>query len=77
MQARVGQGAIYATALSGRILLETGIGRAHNLAMATLQQHPWKGNRYPSMDDLSGIKRWMQPLLDEEQKGLLSGEPCR
>jgi hypothetical protein len=45
-------------------------------AMATLQQHPWKENRYPGTNDLAAIKRWMQPLLDEERAGTLSGRPC-
>lgn len=45
-------------------------------AMATLQQHPWKENRYPAASDLREIKQWMQPLLDEERAGALSGRPC-
>jgi hypothetical protein len=45
-------------------------------AMATLQQHPWKENRYPAAQDLREIKKWMQPLLDEERAGNLSGRPC-
>jgi hypothetical protein len=45
-------------------------------AMATLQQHPWKENRYPASSDLSEIKQWMTPLFDEERAGVLTGRPC-
>lgn len=45
-------------------------------AMATLQQRPWKENRYPANKTLEEIKRWLQPLLQEEQTGVLSGTPC-
>lgn len=46
-------------------------------AMATLQQRPWSENRYPVSDDLSEIKQWMKPLLDEERAGMLTGRPCK
>lgn len=43
--------------------------------MATLQQCPWKENRYPAIDSLEHLKEWLQPLLDEELAGVLSGKP--
>lgn len=46
-------------------------------AMATLQQRPWKENRYPAVDDLCAIKQWIKPLLDEERAGALTGRPCK
>tara|TARA_R110002110_G_scaffold412516_1_gene638535 strand:- start:121 stop:1146 length:1026 start_codon:yes stop_codon:yes gene_type:complete len=45
-------------------------------AMATLQQSPWQENNYPETGRLEEIHAWLQPLLDEEMTGTLSGKPC-
>lgn len=45
-------------------------------AMATLQQRPWKDNHFPRGLTLQGLQEWIMPLVEEEKKGRLSGEPC-
>lgn len=45
-------------------------------AWATLQQDPWPEDCFPAIDDLSELHRWLQPLVDEELEGTLSGVPC-
>lgn len=45
-------------------------------AMATLQQQPWRENPFPQLEDLGQIQDWVRPLLDEEEQGMLTGDPC-
>lgn len=45
-------------------------------AMATLQQQPWKENRYPDFKSLNQLHEWLRPLIREEESGILSGKPC-
>ena len=45
-------------------------------AMATLQQEPWRENRFPFIDDLHLLHLWIAPLLQEEEAGMLTGNPC-
>lgn len=45
-------------------------------AMATLQQAPWKENRYPISRFPKDIHEWLRPLLEEEVAGQLTGNPC-
>jgi hypothetical protein len=46
-------------------------------AMATLQQRPWPENPLPRLKDLSELHQWIRPLLDEEERGFLTGMPCQ
>lgn len=45
-------------------------------AMATLQQRPWKENRYPDFITLNQLHEWLTQLTLEEESGFLSGKPC-
>lgn len=45
-------------------------------AMATLQQAPWHENPLPLYADVSRLQQWVQPLLEEESAGSLTGSPC-
>lgn len=44
-------------------------------AFATLQQDPWREDRYPADRSLSELETWISPLIDEEATGRLSGTP--
>jgi hypothetical protein len=46
------------------------------LAMATLQNAPWRDNPFPRFKTLSELKAWVTPLVAEEKAGRLSGKPC-
>ena len=46
------------------------------LAMATLQNDPWRNNPFPQFRTLSELHAWIAPLIDEERSGRFSGEPC-
>jgi hypothetical protein len=46
------------------------------LAMATLQQSPWRENRFLKTDNLHELQEWIKPLLEEEKQGNLTGTPC-
>ena len=46
------------------------------LAMATLQNAPWKDNPFPSTKALNDLHRWLEPLLEEERMGEFTGTPC-
>ncbi len=45
-------------------------------AMATLQQDPWKENDFPEFSRLEEFHSWLAPLLEEEERGAFSGQPC-
>ena len=45
-------------------------------AMATLQNDPWRENPFPCMTDLARLQAWLRPLLQEEEQGHFSGQPC-
>lgn len=45
-------------------------------AMATLQQDPWRENNFPKTRNLEELHAWLQPLLDEEEQGMFTGNPC-
>ena len=47
------------------------------LAMATLQQTPWKENRFPRGISLDELQKWIHPLVKEEEAKILSGNPCQ
>jgi len=46
------------------------------LAMATLQNDPWRNNEFPRFDSLPELRAWIAPLIAEEQSGKFSGKPC-
>jgi hypothetical protein len=46
------------------------------LAMATLQNDPWRDNCLPPFRTLSDLHAWIAPLIAEEQSGTFSGQPC-
>ena len=46
-------------------------------AMARLQQQPWSENPFPCFKELSRLHDWIKPLLDEEEREFLTGDPCR
>lgn len=46
------------------------------LAMASLQQMPWKDNHFPKNISLEELQKWVLPLVEEEKSGRLSGQPC-
>lgn len=46
------------------------------LAMATLQNDQWHENPFPSITDLAKLQGWLRPLLQEEEQGKFSGQPC-
>jgi hypothetical protein len=46
------------------------------LAMATLQQAPWRDNPIPEFKTLSELHAWIGPLTAEEHLGQFSGKPC-
>ena len=46
------------------------------LAMATLQNDPWRDNTFPKFQSLAELHAWIAPLLAEEQSGRFCGEPC-
>lgn len=45
-------------------------------AMATLQQDPWRENPFPFVDGLHLLHSWITPLVQEEEAGMLTGNPC-
>lgn len=45
-------------------------------AMATLQNSPWKYNKFPHTNDLKKLQEWARLLWFEENNGKLSGNPC-
>ena len=45
-------------------------------AMATLQQEPWRENPFPLTSDLHLLRQWITPLVQEEEAGMLTGNPC-
>jgi hypothetical protein len=45
------------------------------LAMATLQNMPWKDNPFPRTTSLSKLQEWARLLWSEENEGKLSGKP--
>lgn len=46
------------------------------LAMATLQNDPWRDNPLPQFQTLSELHAWIRPLITEERAGRFSGQPC-
>jgi hypothetical protein len=46
------------------------------LAMATLQNTPWRNNPFPQFNSLPELRAWITPLIAEEQSGKFSGKPC-
>jgi hypothetical protein len=46
------------------------------LAMATLQNDPWRENPFPKLKSLSHVHAWLAPLIAEEQNGRFTGNPC-
>jgi hypothetical protein len=44
-------------------------------AFATLQQQPWKEDRYFEVKSINDLEAWIKPLIDEEVTGKLSGKP--
>jgi hypothetical protein len=46
------------------------------LAMATLQNAPWRENRFPQFKSLSELQSWIAPLVAEENMEQFSGTPC-
>jgi len=44
-------------------------------AFATLQQTPWHEDRFPNAGSLQELEDWVKPLIEEEAKAELSGEP--
>jgi hypothetical protein len=46
------------------------------LAMATLQNDPWRDNPFPKLNSLSQLHAWIAPLVSEESKGRFTGTPC-
>jgi hypothetical protein len=46
------------------------------LAMATLQNDPWRDNPFPKFKSLSQLHAWVAPLVAEEGKGRFTGTPC-
>lgn len=45
------------------------------LAMATLQNNPFRENRFPTLKSLSQLHAWIAPLVLEENEGRFSGAP--
>jgi hypothetical protein len=46
------------------------------LALATLQNAPWRENRFPQFKSLPELQSWIAPLVAEENMGQFSGTPC-
>jgi hypothetical protein len=46
------------------------------LAMATLQNDPWRDNPFPKLKSLPHAHAWIAPLVGEEDKGNFTGNPC-
>lgn len=46
------------------------------LAMATLQNAPWRDNLLPQFKSLQELHAWIEPLVAEEKEGRFSGKPC-
>jgi hypothetical protein len=46
------------------------------LAMATLQNAPWRDNPFPKFKSLPELHAWVAPLVAEENEGHFSGKPC-
>jgi hypothetical protein len=46
------------------------------LAMATLQNNPWKDNWLPQFRALSELHTWIAPLISEEAARRFTGQPC-
>jgi hypothetical protein len=46
------------------------------LAMATLQNDPWRENPVPGFKSLAQFRAWIAPLLAEENKSTFTGNPC-
>jgi hypothetical protein len=44
--------------------------------MATLQNAPWRENRFPQFKSLPELQSWIAPLVAEEKTGQFSGKPC-
>jgi len=44
-------------------------------AFATLQQRPWREDRFPRVKTLKELEDWVKPLLQEEASSKLSGKP--
>lgn len=47
-----------------------------SLAMATLQNDPWRSNPFPKFQSLARLHAWVAPLVIEETKGRFTGNPC-
>lgn len=47
-----------------------------SLAMATLQNAPWRDNPFPKLKSLSQLHAWIAPLVAEEANGRFTGNPC-
>lgn len=45
-------------------------------AMASLQNEPWVDNKFPRRKKLANLHEWIRPLIVEEQREVLSGNPC-
>lgn len=45
-------------------------------AMATLQNDPWDENPFPKTKILDELRRWLEPLLIEEEQCKFTGNPC-
>lgn len=46
------------------------------LAMATLQNAPWKNNDFPRFRTIFELHEWIKPLISEEENGRFTGSPC-
>lgn len=46
-----------------------------SFAFATLQQRPWREETLPEFNTLLELKDWIEPFLNEEKSGQLSGKP--
>lgn len=46
-------------------------------AMASLQQQPWQENPMRRFNSLPELQQWIMPLLEEEERGTLTGDPCQ
>ena len=47
-----------------------------SLAMATLQNDPWRDNPFPKLKSLSQLHAWIAPLVAEGKNGRFTGNPC-
>lgn len=62
--------------LSGAWILRYPRRSCEALAMATLQNDPWRDNLLPEFETLAKLHAWVAPLIGEEHHGWFSGQPC-